>query len=89
MTRYRLDYEPKARKQLRAIKDVRLRGALVAALAGLMDDPRPPGCLKMAGYRDQWRIRVGDWRVIYRIDDGILVVLVVTLGPRGGVYRGA
>ena len=89
MTRYRLDYEPKARKQLRAIKDVRLRGALEAALAGLMDDPRPPGCLKMAGYRDQWRIRVGDWRVIYRIDDGKLVVLVVTLGPWGGVYRGA
>ena len=88
MTRYRLNYEPKARKQLRAIKDVRLRGALEASLAGLMDDPRPPGCLKMVGYRDHWRIRVGDWRVIYRIDDGKLVVLVVTLGPRGGVYRG-
>ena len=88
MTRYRLDYEPKARKQLRAIKDMRLRGALKAALAGLMDDPRPPGCLKMAGYRDQWRVRVGEWRIVYRIDDGVLVVLVVAVAPRGGVYRG-
>ena len=87
MTRYRLDYELKARKQLRAIKDSRLRGALEAALVGLMTDPRPPGCLKLVGFKDEWRLRVGEWRIVYRIDDGVLVVLVVAVAPRGGVYR--
>ena len=38
---------------------MRLRRALEAALVGLMDDPHPPGCLKMVGYRDDWRVRVG------------------------------
>lgn len=43
-------------------------GRIVAALRGLADDPRPPGCKKLRGM-DGWRIRVGDWRVIYHIDD--------------------
>ena len=89
MTQYRLRFRPKAEKQLAAIRDKRLRLPLERAIQTLAEEPRPPGCIKLAGYEDEWRIRVGDWRVIYRIDDGKLVVLVVTLGPRGGVYRGA
>lgn len=57
-------------------------------LAALMEDPRPEGCLKLVGEDDEWRVRVEDWRIVYRIDDGVLVVLVVRVGPRGGVYRG-
>jgi mRNA interferase RelE/StbE len=87
MTRYQLDYEPKARKQLRAVRDVRLKAALKEALEGLITDPRPHGCLKMSGFKDHWRVRVRDWRIVYRIEDGRLVVLVVTVAPRGGVYR--
>ena len=86
MTLYRLDYESKARKQLRAITDRRLRATFEAVLEGLMKDPRPPGCLKLTGHRDLWRVRVGEWRIVYRIDDGVLVVVVVTVAPRGGVY---
>ena len=87
MSRYRLEYEAKARKQLRAVTDLRLRNALERALVGLMSEPRPPGCLKMAGRKDAWRIRVGEWRVVYRIEEGRLLVLAVTLAPRGEVYR--
>jgi len=65
----------------------KLAEALRDAILALADDPRPPGCIKMSGYDDRWRIRVGDWRVVYRIEDGRLVVLVVTVAPRGGVYR--
>jgi mRNA interferase RelE/StbE len=36
---------------------------------------------------NQWRVRVGDWRIVYRIEDGRLVVMVITVAPRGGVYR--
>ena len=86
MTTYRLDYEPQARKQLRAIKDRRLLVAIERALAGLMDEPRPHGCLKLAGHKDHWRVRVGDWRIVYRIEDGRLVVVVVRVAPRSGAY---
>lgn len=86
MTRYRLDYEPKARKQLRAIRDRRILVALEREIVALADDPRPPGCLKLVGHKDHWRVRVGDWRIVYRIEDGRLVVIVVRVAPRSGVY---
>lgn len=87
MTEYFLDYTPNAAKQLRAVRDVRLKAALKRALDGLINSPRPPGCLKMSGRLDHWRIRVGDWRVIYRIEDARLVVLVISVAPRGEIYR--
>jgi mRNA-degrading endonuclease RelE of RelBE toxin-antitoxin system len=52
----------------------------------LITDPRPLGCSKLSGFKDHWRVRVRDWRIVYRIEDGRLVVLVVTVAPRGGVY---
>ncbi len=53
------------------------------ALAG---DPRPRGCKKLEGYRDHWRIRVGDWRVVYIIDDAARVVTVTRIAHRREVY---
>ena len=64
---------------------MRLALALQAAIANLSQTPRPPGCLKLTGSTDEWRIRVGDWRVVYRVDDGRVVVMVVRVAPRGGV----
>ena len=60
---------------------------LVDALRGLEDTPRPPGAVKMAGGENQWRVRVGDWRIIYSIFNRELVVLVVKLGHRREIYR--
>ena len=87
MKRYTVTLDRNARKQLRAIRDLRLRDALEADINALRDNPRPPGCIKMSGPADDWRIRVGDWRVVYRLDDGRVVVVVVRVAPRGGVYR--
>jgi mRNA interferase RelE/StbE len=87
MSRYEIDYLRDAQKALRAVRDQRVKRMLMEGIAALADTPRPPGCRKLAGRDAQWRIRVGDWRVIYRIDDGRLVVLIVDLGVRGGVYR--
>lgn len=83
---YRIELSPEAKKNLRRIKDRRLHDRLIAAIAGLATDPRPPGCLKLVGELDQWRVRVGDWRVVYVIEGGRLVVVVVRVAPRGGVY---
>ncbi|WP_374641497.1 type II toxin-antitoxin system RelE/ParE family toxin [Tabrizicola sp.] len=86
MTRYRIDYTPQAEKQLRAIRDARLSTPIRRAIEKLAVNPRPPGCLKLVGEVNQWRVRVGDWRVVYLIEDGRLVVLVVRVSPRGGAY---
>ena len=87
MMRYRVSLEKPAQKQLRAILDRKLRAMLERSIMALADDPRPQGVKKLAGEKDQWRIRVGDWRVVYRVDDGRLVVLVIKVAPRGEVYR--
>ena len=83
--RYAIVYEREAVKSLRAIRDKRVAAPIKTAIEALADDPRPPGCRKLAGRKDEWRIRVGNWRVIYRVEDGRLVVVVVAVGVRGGV----
>ena len=55
-------------------------------LLELEHDPRPPGCKKLKG-RDAWRIRIGDYRVIYEINDGRLIITVITIGHRREVYE--
>ena len=59
----------------------------ILAAEGLASDPRPVGCRKMAGSENRWRLRVGDYRVVYEIDDTAEQVLVVTVGHRREVYR--
>lgn len=87
MNRYQITYSPRAEKELRKIKDKRVATPLRAAIQALTATPRPQGVKKLAGHADKWRIRVGDWRVIYVIEDGRLVVLVVSVGIRGGMYE--
>lgn len=56
------------------------------AIASLADDPRPYGYKKLKG-EDAYRIRVGDYRVIYEIDDGKIIVTVVSVGHRKAIYK--
>lgn len=82
-----------ARRAERGLRSVRLgdpRGyrRLVTAIRALANDPRPVGATKLTGFDPPaWRIRVGDYRIVYEIDDGELVVMVVNVAPRGEVYR--
>jgi mRNA interferase RelE/StbE len=82
---YRLLIKPSAVKELEAVptKD---RRRLVARLRALSVDPRPSGCEKLSG-RDLYRIRQGDYRLLYSIEDQALIILVIKVGHRGGVYR--
>jgi len=59
---------------------------ILARLAGLETNPRPPEVKKLKG-RDAWRIRLGDYRVIYEIHDRVLQILVIAVGHRREVYR--
>ena len=49
----------------------------------LANNPRPNGNKKLKGYKNLWRIRVGEWRIIYAIEDERLIILVIELAPRG------
>ena len=70
------------------LRDPKLKARLDEAIESLGDDPRPPGCRKLAGATDRYRFRVGDYRIIYRIDDGKVTVLVLVIGHRREVYEG-
>ncbi len=56
-------------------------------LFALENDPRPPGCLKLQGEENVYRIRVGDYRILYEVRDEVLLVLVVKVAHRSDVYR--
>lgn len=60
---------------------------IIKAIQGLANNPRPPGCRKLVGSKNDWRIRVGDYRVIYEIADVIRVVRVNRVRHRREVYR--
>jgi mRNA interferase RelE/StbE len=85
--RYTVEFERSAKKELDRL-DGPIRARVLRKVAALADDPRPPpGVTRLVGADDLWRIRVGDYRVVYVIEDDRLVVLVVRVAGRGKVYR--
>ena len=68
MAKYTLEIKPSAGKELDALDDA-LFARIDRKILLLAENPRPPGCKKLRGHKDHWRIRVGDWRVLYVIDD--------------------
>ena len=85
MSRYRIDIRPAAARALRKL-DPDIRPRIQGAIALLAEDPRPPASRALRG-RPGYRLRVGDHRIIYTIDDGVLLIVVVTIGHRRDVYR--
>jgi mRNA interferase RelE/StbE len=84
---YRVLIKPSAAKEIEAVDQKKDRQRIVAGIRSLGDDPRPPGCEKLAGEDDRYRIRVGRYRVIYSVGNGELLVVVVRVGHRKDVYR--
>lgn len=84
---YRVVLSRGAEKELRRLRDRATRQRLLASIEKLADDPCPPGAVKLQGHQEIWRIRVGHWRICYLVEDDRLVVLILTVGQRGDVYR--
>jgi mRNA interferase RelE/StbE len=87
VARYSLRIKPSAAKELEAIEPKAIRKKVVERIQALADDPRPPGCEKLSGHLDRYRVRQGVWRIVYAIKDKELVVFVVKVGHRREVYR--
>ncbi len=83
--KYKLLIERAAQKGLSKISH-REQDRIIAAIQNLTDNPRPSNVKKLTG-RDAWRMRVGNYRVIYEIHDDTLIVLVVHIGHRKDIYR--
>ncbi len=85
MKRYRVELLTSAARALRRLPPDGKR-RVQAMLELLAEDPRPPAARKLTG-RPEWRVRSGDYRVVYAIEDDRLLVVVVTLGRRDVLYR--
>jgi len=83
---YRVFLERVAEKDLKQLS-ARLHNRVIAAIQALAKNPRPAGCRKLTGADNDWRIRVGDYRVIYEIADAVRVVRVNRVRHRREVYR--
>jgi len=85
MPDYAIVIAPKAQKQLDKLSD-HLAAPIFEAIAGLAHNPRPNGCKKLKG-RDGYRIRTGQYRIIYEIFDTELVIDVIAVGHRKDIYE--
>ena len=85
-SRWQIQIEREPRRVMRRLPKPVLE-RIRTAIRSLAEDPRPNGCIKLTGHDKLWRIRVGDWRITYAIQDEELVVLIVEVSPRGGAYR--
>ena len=85
MASYSLFIKPSAVKDIEALpkKD---RGRVVAKVQSLAGNPRPPGCEKLSGH-ELYRLRQGNYRILYTVHDAHLVVVIIKVGHRREVYR--
>ena len=83
---YQVLLERAAEKDLRQLSAA-VHDRVIAAIRALANDPRPPGCRKLTNSKNDWRIRVGDYRVVYEIADAVRIVRVNRVRHRRDVYR--
>jgi mRNA interferase RelE/StbE len=83
---YSVEIAPSARRQLRKL-DPQARRRVQAAIDLLAEEPRPPAAKMLVNSGGAWRVRIGEYRIVYDIDDGRLLVLVLAAAHRREVYR--
>ena len=88
MEKYKVSIKRSAVKEIEAIPQKKERRRIMRRIGQLANDPRPPGSKKLSGH-DKYRVRQGSYRIVYSVEDNELVVIVVKVGRRKDVYRGA
>ncbi len=84
---YKIELDSRVKKDLKSIPSQDIK-RIKSAISELSSNPRPSGCTKLKGKnRDYFRIRVGNYRIIYLIEDDLLLILVVRVGHRQEIYR--
>jgi mRNA interferase RelE/StbE len=83
---YRVEVAPAALRQLRKL-DRAAQRRVQAAIELLATEPRPSGAKKLVGGNGEWRVRTGDYRVVYEVHDNVMLILAVAVGHRRGIYE--
>jgi mRNA interferase RelE/StbE len=83
---YRISLSPWAARQLRKF-DPQVRRRIQGVLELLAVEPRPPAAARLVGGAGEWRVRTGDYRIVYEIEDRAPLVLVLRVGHRREIYR--
>lgn len=86
MASYEVEVRPAVLKALRKM-DPNARTGILGVLANLRAEPRPLGCAALTGHRPYLRLRIGDYRIVYAVDDAARLVTVVIAGHRRDIYR--
>ncbi len=86
MASYEIRFSKESSKTLDSL-EVKLALRIMDAVKKLASTPKPPGCRKIVGSDKDYRIRVGDYRVIYQIRSTVLIVFVIRIGHRKDIYR--
>ena len=86
MARYRIEISQSAERQLKKLRGDDQRRVVKAMLA-LTDDPHPKGSRKLTGYDDVFRIRAGQFRILYSVSGRKLIIIILKIGQRKDVYR--
>ena len=87
MANYRIQLKASAAKEIEAVSSKSDRRRIIEKVGALAANPRPQGSEKLAGYDDRYRVRQGDYRIVYLIDDKALEVTIYKIGHRRDVYR--
>ena len=88
MEKYKVSIKRSAVKEIESIPQKKERQRIIRRIGQFAEDPRPPGSKKLSG-NDKYRVRQGSYRIIYSIEDNELIIVVVKVGHRKDVYRGA
>ena len=86
IARYQIQVAASAARSLRKI-DITARRRIARAIDALAANPRPSGAVKLEGEKDLYRVRAGDYRILYTVKDRVLIVLIIAVGHRREIYR--
>jgi mRNA interferase RelE/StbE len=86
MDSFRIEWRKSAKKELRRISPSDVV-RIVAAVTALAEEPFPPGCVKLTSSERSYRVRVGDYRILYEVYAGVLLIEIIKVGHRRDVYR--
>ena len=86
MSVYEVLLSKAARKQLASLPAF-IHNNIIEDISSLATMPRPDGCKKLKGYKNSYRIRTGDYRIIYEVEDKVLRILVIAVGHRKDIYK--
>ena len=86
---YRVEFHPDAEKSFLSLPG-KIQRRIAALIDGLVENPHPAGCRKITGtkYKDLYRLRAGDYRVVYQVRGKVLLVFVLRIGKRDQIYKG-